>query len=932
MRLVIRNKEWLVRRVETNPLGNKVLHALGLSPFVNGVEATFLSDLENIEQIDPAQVTLVPDDSHAFITSLLYVESQWRQKIPTDSAIHIGHRAAMDTMEFQLTPASLALRKPKQRILIADSVGLGKTLEAGILLSELIVRAKAKRILVITVKSMMAQFQKEMWNRFSIPLVRLDSNRIQRIRAELPANHNPFYFYNQVVVSIDTIKRDLEYRAFLDNSWWDVIVIDEAQNVADRQRQAQRSRLAKLLADRSDALIMLSATPHDGRGESFASLMNMLDPTAIANPGDYSKEDIKGLCVRRFKKDVQNQINEAFKERKVTLEKCQATPVEEEAFGLLANLRLNMDIGPNRLSAMFFKTILEKSIFSSPAACLQTLEERLKKLDKLNPSDYQADINQLTALQKSVARIKPANFSRYQALLKLVNGKRYAWTRKSDDRLVIFTERIETMRFLTKGLKQDLGLLEDQVVEMYGGFSDARQREIVENFGRKASPIRILVATDVASEGLNLHYLCHRVIHFDIPWSLMVFQQRNGRVDRYGQKESPDIRYFLNQSENPKINGDLWLLEILCRKEEQALKNLGDPAILMGKFSVQEEEERVGEAMQNSIPPERFESELSEFDPLEFLLASTAQTDARPEIIEDKTLFTDLEYAKTAIAFFSRDGQYAVKSLKTVEGIEIEAPEDSDLISRLKVLMPEEIEIGTYLRLSSDKKFVMDEIERCLQNSLSATAWPATQYLWPLHPLFSWINEKTGILFGRNEAPLLALPKGLEPSESLFLLSCTISNRKSAPVVDHWFGLLFKNKTLAQEMGFVEALKRAGLIDSERSNPSLATDETVQTLTALIPTVMKEAKNVVSRLFTHYGNETKPIVASELEKLRELYKRHLEYQKSLQTIDKKSKEKVKDMPDIEKMFKSFTKWVEESLTTENTPYLRIIAVLTGGQR
>ncbi|MDR2043660.1 MAG: hypothetical protein LBQ15_04700 [Clostridium sp.] len=174
MRLIIRDEEWMVKKVETNSLDKKTLHCIGISSLVKDHDAMFLTDIEDIEQVDPAKAKLVADDSPFFRRSRLYIESQWRQKIPTDTNLHIGSRAAMDTMNFQLEPAQIALRKTRQRILIADAVGLGKTLEAGILMSELIARGKGKRILVVTVKSMMTQFQKELWNRFTIPLVRLD--------------------------------------------------------------------------------------------------------------------------------------------------------------------------------------------------------------------------------------------------------------------------------------------------------------------------------------------------------------------------------------------------------------------------------------------------------------------------------------------------------------------------------------------------------------------------------------------------------------------------------------------------------------------------------------------------------------------------------------------------------------------------------------
>ncbi|HOV87241.1 MAG TPA: hypothetical protein PLM79_12820, partial [Syntrophobacteraceae bacterium] len=178
-RVLVRDAEWLVRKVDRTSTGGQAVTVVGISELVRDKEAVFLTEVEDlakpIEVLDPAKTNLVRDSSSSYQASLLYMESLLRQAPPTDENLYIGHRAAMDPVPYQLVPAVQALRQPRQRILIADAVGLGKTLEAGILLSELIRRGRGKRILVVVVKSMLTQFQKEMWSRFTIPLTRLDS-------------------------------------------------------------------------------------------------------------------------------------------------------------------------------------------------------------------------------------------------------------------------------------------------------------------------------------------------------------------------------------------------------------------------------------------------------------------------------------------------------------------------------------------------------------------------------------------------------------------------------------------------------------------------------------------------------------------------------------------------------------------------------------
>lgn len=937
MRIIVRGEEWMVKKVETNTLGNQTLHVVGLSQLVKDYDSMFLTDIEGngIEIVDPAKVKLVPDESAFFRKSKLYIESQWRQKISTDKKIHIGDKAAMDLMPFQLEPAQLALNKTRQRILIADTVGLGKTLEAGILMSELIARGKGKRILVVTVKSMMTQFQKEMWNRFTIPLVRLDSGKIQRVRAQIPSNYNPFFYYDKTIISVDTLKNDLDYRTHLENAWWDIIVIDEAHNVARRgDKNSQRGKLAELLANRSDTLIMLSATPHDGKAQSFASLMNMLDPTAIADPTKYGPEDIKGLSIRRFKKDIQNQVSGSFKERVITIEKCTASAKEEYAYDIFTNMRLQMDESATKGKGQLFKTSLEKSLFSSPAACIKSIEERLKKLRKRFSDANMPDIGALEELKEALKKITPDSFSRYKKLLELLKNEEYRWNPSvNNDRLVIFTERIETMIYLAEHLKKDLGLQEKQIQTMYGGMSDKELQRIVDEFGRVESPIRILIASDVASEGINLHYLSHRLIHFDIPWSLMVFQQRNGRVDRYGQQEQPDIRYMLINSTNEKIKGDSRIMEILVTKEEQAFKNIGDPAVLFGKFNAEEEAEETAKAIENGVLPEEFAQQLDssekEFDPLELLMGSVDEKDIRVEYSDDETLFTDIEYIQGAFNVFTDKEELKISNLSSVEGVEIKLT--SDMRRKLSKVLPEEaMPIDDALKLSTDKAFCMKEMQRCMQNDMAEQAWPATQYLWKLHPILNWICDKSGILYKRSEVPVIGVSNGLKNNEIIYVVSGLIPNRKSTPVVDEWFGVHFVDKNFLGILTMDEVISKTQL-KTTMPNQMKISEVQISNGESLLEDVVKYSYVVMDQKCKEYKATVDPYIDEEVARLIELESRHKRAQLSLFDLGIAGMERQKSEKEreIERIFNEFADWEKDTLEIENNPYIRIISVVMG---
>jgi SNF2 family DNA or RNA helicase len=463
-RVIIRDAEWTIRKIEILADDGYELTCDGFSNFIKGKESIFLTSYEkDIKIINPKETKFVIDKSSGFTKSLLYMESLLKDVVPTDNKIHRASKAAMDIVPYQFEPALQALSQPRQRILMADAVGLGKTLEAGILTTELIKRGKGKRILVLAVKSMLTQFQKEFWNRFSIPLTRLDSQGIQRVRSKIPANMNPFFYYDKSIISIDTLKQEALYRSYIEESYWDIIIIDEAHNVADRNSGSQKSKLAKLISSRCDTLMMLSATPHDGKAESFASLLNMLDPTAIANPKDYDRSDFedKKLVIRRFKKDIEDQVNDEFKTRKIFTIKSKATIQEEAVFEYISNISFQSIDNRKRKASELFKTTLIKSLLSSPIACIESIKNRIKKVKNLE-KDYSTDIDTLETLLKKLENIDVKSFSKYNALVELIQ-KKINWKKRSDDRIVIFTERIKTLEFLKEHLQKDLKLKDNEI-------------------------------------------------------------------------------------------------------------------------------------------------------------------------------------------------------------------------------------------------------------------------------------------------------------------------------------------------------------------------------------------------------------------------------------------------------------------------------------
>lgn len=947
VRVEIRDTEWRIKCIDNTSDGGQLLTCEGLSELVRGREATFLTKIEpNIRILAPEDTQLVDDASSSYRASRLYLATLIRQAPPIDEKIYLGQHAALDVMPFQFEPARQALQQPRQRILIADSVGLGKTLEAGILVSELIARGKGKRILVLAVKSMLTQFQQEFWNRFSIGLTRLDSHGLQRVRNRIPTNHNPFHYFDRSIISIDTLKQDIDYRHYLEQAYWDIIIIDEAHNVAERSSHSQRARLAKLLATRSDTLIMLSATPHDGKPESFASLVNMLDPTAIANPCDYAKEDFrdKGLVIRRFKEDIRAQLSDSFPDRDIGTLKTPATLQEEHAYQILLDTDFQTLKGAG--AGQLFRTTLTKALFSSPAALLSTVANRTQRLQRnlagaKTAEQRQAityDLDSLQTLAQAVQNIDATSFSKYQQLVRLLSadtteGQEFNWNPKdATDRLVIFTESIPTLEFLAQHLPKDCTLKKDQVLILRGDMSDKELAQTVDAFNQRTSPARLLLCSDVASEGINLHHLSHRMVHFDIPWSLMVFQQRNGRIDRYGQTQQPLIRYLLTDSRNEKIKGDNRILEVLIEKDAQAGKNIGDPS----EFSKEEGEAITADLIERDPATDNLEDLidsifggvdssgnapvdlLDAFTPVDSHLGVEEMLGQRPKIFN-----TDIDYATAAVNWLQQDGGMDLQVSIEADTLRLTAP--TDLKQRRRFLPREVWPDDDHFTLTTDRQRISDELKRCREED---SPWPKIHYLWPLHPVMQWLYDRSLNAFGRHTAPVIRIPQQLNDNEHWVLLHGGFPNRRGQMHLQNWCAVHIQDQQVINSCNLPEFLQRINL--NQLVNPGYSSDTSA--LNQLLPLAIRHAEQQLEVERVQYEQSSNDSLNQQYNALETLKAKHLQQMElTLNNLsaNQQATQRSNRTSEIERLFDDYFDWLENTQLIDEKPYLQVAAVFTG---
>lgn len=505
----------------------------------------------------------------------------------------------------QLSALQKAISKHRIRYLLADEVGLGKTVEAGLILRELKLRGLAQRILVITPKGLATQWQAEMQTHFNEHfqlVLSEDINTLQRLNPGIPevrTFNSPWLLFDQVIVTLDSVKpidgrkgwpaeRVAEYnrQRFEDliNANWDLIIIDEAHRLGGGSEQVARYKLGRGLADAAPYLLLLTATPHQGKADSFHRLVSLLDHEAFPDMQSVTRERVAAWVIRTEKRRaVGADGRPLFKPRVTHLEPIAYQPRHElqrilyNAVTDYVRQGYNQAVREKKSYVGFLMILMQRLVVSSTRAIRNTLERRLAILDEsgddpgiVNPAvasgrffleEWQEMNGQelwevLTQMRSSaVANEKlevktllelaqrcerEGSDAKAEALIEWLY-KLQSEENDADLKVLIFTEFVSTQEMLVDFLNARA----ISVVALNGSMDMEERIKVQEQF---RGSVRVLVSTDAGGEGLNLQF-CHIVINYDMPWNPMRLEQRIGRVDRIGQEKTVKaINFTLEES------------------------------------------------------------------------------------------------------------------------------------------------------------------------------------------------------------------------------------------------------------------------------------------------------------------------------------------------------------------------------------------------
>ncbi len=566
-------------------------------------------------------------------------------------SLHAPFRSGISIEDYQLDPVARAVAMPRANLLIADDVGLGKTVETGLVVQELILRHRVRTVLVVCPAGLQLHWQDQMRDKFGLEFRIVDSEGMRDLRRRRGIGVNPWTHFPRLITSIDFLKRDRPMRLLREvlpaegesafPRRFDLLVLDEAHNVAPSGRgnyavDSQRTEAVRVLSPHFEHKLFLSATPHNGYTESFSALLELLDDQRFHRGAPPSSAQLGAVMVRRLKKDLppDDLGNPRFPERRLEALPVAFTAEERAAHEALSRysklLSARTEAAGTKVAVDFVTKLLKKRLFSSPEAFRITLEKHRESLmsprraeahkkpppgilkreafgyeeesedeneeearalglldasTELLPQPTQEEVGLVDDLLRYAERAAGTADEKARTLLDFLERTVRPGGNWSEERVIVFTEYRATQNWLleqlvSRGLAQD-----DRTLMLFGGMDTDRREQVKAAF--QASPrdanVRILLATDAASEGIDLQNHCHRLVHYEIPWNPMRMEQRNGRVDRHGQKHAVAVFHFVGQGweagaqgrDPGSLEGDLEFLYRAAQKVNQVRDDLG---------------------------------------------------------------------------------------------------------------------------------------------------------------------------------------------------------------------------------------------------------------------------------------------------------------------------------------------------------------------
>ena len=611
-----------------------------------GQELAVVWELEVGQTIAPDQglpETVSPDGFDDPNTLAAFVDAvRWGAVTSADgNSFQAPFRSGANVEAYQLEPLRRALQSARTNLLLADDVGLGKTIEAGLVVQELLLRHRARSVIIVCPPSLSLKWRDEMREKFGLEFEIVNSELMAQVLRTHGPNANPFRLFPRVIVSmawLPSLRAQRLLRAVYADARdtssarryaFDVLIVDEAHHVAPASPAAatgfrgyatdsDRTRATRALAEKCEHRLFLSATPHNGYSECFTALMEMIDSRRFKRGANLDERALRDIAVRRLKADLRGTKD--FQARELKTLAFSPAGDEVRQFALLDQIlaesaRLN---GRGR-SGGIVAMLMKKRFLSSPWSFAQTLRHYADSdggtgIEEDDEDRYyqevlgsgQSDEEEGAAAHPEFTALRHSKHSdplvaatrqnidsliewglgyenkpdaRLQALLTFLDAVRRpdgrTWT---NERVVVFTEYAETLDWIVRVLGQK-GYREGERLAVIQGSTPAEEREDIR--AKFTAPpdkqqVRVLVATDSAGEGIDLQAHCHRLVNFDIPFNPSRLEQRIGRIDRYGQQNTPEIYQLAPAERESALAKDtVFLLDKVREKIGQVAADLG---------------------------------------------------------------------------------------------------------------------------------------------------------------------------------------------------------------------------------------------------------------------------------------------------------------------------------------------------------------------